>query len=42
MVQDLVKVENLGFVSPRNALSENDKRAIAFLESTAKIVDGHY
>ena len=42
LVQDWMKVENLGIASPRKALSENDKRAIEILESTTKIVDGHY
>ena len=31
-----------GHWSPRKALSENDKRATEILESTTKIVDGHY
>ena len=35
-------MENLGIALPRKALSENDKRAIEVLESTTKIVDGHY
>ena len=42
LVQDWMKVENLGIVLPRKALSDNDKRAIEILESTTKIVDGHY
>ena len=42
LVQDWMRVENLGIASPRKALSENDKRAIEILESTTKIVDGHY
>ncbi|XP_075257605.1 uncharacterized protein LOC142349743 [Convolutriloba macropyga] len=42
LVQDWLKVENLGTASPQKALSENDKRAIETLESTTKIVDGHY
>ena len=42
LVQDWMKVENLGIASPRKALSENDKRAIEILESTTKIVDDHY
>ncbi|XP_075250799.1 uncharacterized protein LOC142343002 [Convolutriloba macropyga] len=42
LVQDRMKVENWGIASPRKALSENDKRAIEILESTTKIVDGHY
>ena len=37
-----MKVGNLAIASPRNALSENDGRAIEILESTAKIADGHY
>ena len=37
-----MKVENLGIALPRKALSENDKRAIEILESTTKVVDGHY
>ena len=35
-------MENLVIASPRKALSEIDKRAIEILESTTKIVDGHY
>ena len=42
LVQDWMKAENLGIASPRKALSEDDKRAIEILESTTKIVDGHY
>ena len=42
LVQDWKKVENLGIASPRKALSENDKRAIKFLECTTKIVNRHY
>ncbi|XP_075253227.1 uncharacterized protein LOC142345029 [Convolutriloba macropyga] len=42
LVQNWMKEENLGIASPRKALSENDKRAIEILESTTKIVDGHY
>ena len=42
LVQDWMKLENLGIASPRKALSENDKRAIEILESTTKTVDGHY
>ena len=38
LVQDWMKVENLGIASSRKALSENDKKAIESLE----IVDGHY
>ena len=38
LVQDWMKVENLGIASSRRALSENDKRAIEVLG----IVDGHY
>ena len=42
LVQDWMKVENLGIALPRKALAENDKRAIENLESTTKVVDGHY
>ena len=42
LVQDWMKVENLGIASTRKALSEKDKRAIDILEATTKIVDGHY
>ena len=42
LVQDWMKVEKLGIASPRKALSEIDERAIEILESTTKIVDGHY
>ena len=42
LVQDWMKVENLGIASPRKALSKNDKTAIQILESTTKIVDCHY
>ena len=37
-----MKMESLGIASSRKALSEIDKRAIEILESTTKIVDGHY
>ena len=42
LVQDWMKVENLGIASPQKTLSENDKGAIEILEFTTKIVDGHY
>ena len=42
LVQDWMKVGNLGIASPRKALSENDKGVIENLVSTTKIVDGHY
>ena len=37
-----MKVEKLGIATPQKALSYNDKRAIETLESTTKIVNGHY
>ena len=42
IVKNWMKLENLGIASPRKAWSENDKRAIESLESTTKIVGGHY
>ena len=42
LVQNWMKMKNLGIALPPKTLSENKKRAIEILESTTKIVDGHY
>ena len=42
LVSDWMKIENLGIASSKKAMSKNDKRALDILESTTKLVNGHY
>ena len=42
LVSDWMKIENLGIASSKKAMSKNDKRAPDILESTTKLVNGHY
>ena len=42
LMQDWMKVENVGVELLRKPFSENEKRAIDFLESITKIVEVHH
>ena len=42
LISDWMKIENLGIASSKKAMSKSDKRALDILESTTKLVNGHY